>query len=41
MSYGDPEWAGWVVGQEECDKHVQKFWEHGGNANNPERLGIG
>lgn len=30
MSYGDKEWAGWVLDkQEECDAHVKKAWEHG------------
>lgn len=31
MSYGDKEWAEWVVGQEECDEHVKTFWDAGGN----------
>lgn len=30
MSYGDKEWAGWVLDkQEECDAHVKKAFEHG------------
>lgn len=33
MSYGDKEWAGWVLDkQEECDAHVRKAWEHGERA---------
>jgi hypothetical protein len=30
MSYGDKEWAGWVLDkEEECDAHVKKAFEHG------------
>lgn len=31
MSYGDKKWSDWVVGQEECNEHVKKAFEHGIN----------
>ncbi|RPD55338.1 Aldo/keto reductase [Lentinus tigrinus ALCF2SS1-7] len=29
MSYGDPEWAKWVVGEEEALKHIKYAYDHG------------
>ncbi|KAG8920210.1 hypothetical protein FRC00_010329, partial [Tulasnella sp. 408] len=32
MSYGSPEWAGWVLGEEEGIKHIKAAYDMGINA---------
>jgi len=31
MSYGDPEWQGWVLGEEESLKHIKYAYDAGIN----------
>ena len=32
MSYGSPEWQGWVLNEEESLKHIKYAYDHGINA---------